>query len=62
MQIELKNIFRTNRILQKNHEIFDYLELTRKLSMQPWIGFQSLEVENNRKMPFRLSDLSEGGL
>ena len=29
MQIELKNIFRINRILKKNHEIHDYLELTR---------------------------------
>ena len=30
MQIEPKNIFRINRILKKNHEIYDYRELTRE--------------------------------
>ena len=29
MQIELKNYFRTNGILQKSHENHDYSELTR---------------------------------
>ena len=34
MQIELKNYFRTNRILKKSHEIYDYLELTRIATVQ----------------------------